>query len=64
MLCCQNELHQRCPYITLFLSENTSGHLFLLRGLRTSIRVLLAIHYFNALTILKQNQESIAFLPI
>lgn len=51
-------------YTNLLLSENTSGHLSLLRGWRTSMKVLLAIHYFNALTILKQSQESIASLLI
>lgn len=32
ILRCQNEMHKRCPYGKLFLSENASGHLFLLRG--------------------------------
>lgn len=64
ILGCQNEMHQRSSYSELLLSENTSGHLFLLRGWRTGSKELLAIHYFNAFTILKQSQESIASLLI
>ena len=47
----------------LLLSENTSGHHFLLRGLRTGMKVQLPIPYFDALTVFKQNKESIAFPP-